>query len=130
MIPLCMTCEARELCGWSAQTSISAFEQELEEARAVIEAAIQQPDKALVFLRPGRLVRIREGAVEWGWGIVCSVSRRPGTTDGLAAPASHYMLDTLLATAAGSMKGARLYALLTEACPAQCNLAILHAGLP
>ena len=81
--------------------------QELADARTVIEAAIQQPDKALVFLRPGRLVRIREGAVDWGWGIVCSVSRRPGgAADGLAAPASHYMLDTLLATAAGSMKGA------------------------
>ncbi len=83
--------------------------QELADARAVIEAAIQQPDKALVFLRPGRLVRVREGAVDWGWGIVCSVSRRPGTNgaaDGAAAPASHYMLDTLLATAAGSMKGA------------------------
>ena len=88
--------------------------QELSEARAVIEAAIQQPDKALVFLRPGRLVRIREGALDWGWGVVCSVSRRPGT-DGLAAPASHYMLDTLLATAAGSMKGVcRL--------PQTCNL--------
>jgi len=75
----------------------------------VIEAAIQQPDKALVFLRPGRLVRVREGAVDWGWGIVCSVSRRPGNNgaaDGAAAPAAHYMLDTLLATAAGSMKGA------------------------
>ena len=83
--------------------------QELADARTLIEAAIQQPDKALVFLRPGRLVRVREGAVDWGWGIVCSVSRRPGSNgaaDGAAAPASHYMLDTLLATAAGSMKGA------------------------
>jgi hypothetical protein len=102
--------------------------QELSEARAVIEAAIQQPDKALVFLRPGRLVRIREGALDWGWGVVCSVSRRPGT-DGLAAPASHYMLDTLLATAAGSMKGVCL-CVPNAVCDAQCAAAPLSDGLP
>lgn len=34
------------------------------------------PDKCLHFLRPGRLIRVREGKTEWGWGVVVSVARR------------------------------------------------------
>ena len=120
-------------CDATLKISHAGEQQELADTRAVIEAAIQQPDKALVFLRPGRLVRIREGAVDWGWGIVCSVSRRPGNgaADAMAAPASHYMLDTLLATAAGSMKGASRSThtaarLRTPALCASCHCGYAH----
>lgn len=34
------------------------------------------PEKCLHFLRPGRLVKVREGRNNWGWGVVVSVSRR------------------------------------------------------
>ena len=69
-------------------------------------AAMRQPDKVLHFLRPGRLVRIREGEdVEWGWGILCCVQRRAGGATGPTDPRDLYMLDVLLPCAAGTVAG-------------------------
>ena len=76
-------------------------------------AAIQQPATCLHFLRPGRLVRIREGALDWGWGIVVSVMRKTVAVNAAVqaddlGPASAYILDLLLSCDAASMKGALL----------------------
>ena len=72
-------------------------------------AAIQHPAKCLHFLRPGRLVRIREGHIDWGWSIVVSVMRKTVAVNAAAqsddlGPASAYILDLLLWCDAASMK--------------------------
>lgn len=48
------------------QAAIEEYKQlrgQLSEAERLIAAAIQQPDRALNFLRPGRLIRVKEGQV-------------------------------------------------------------------
>ena len=75
-------------------------------------AAIQQPDKVLHFLRPGRLVHVLEAAaegqpVDWGWAIVVCVHRRVAAGGAAAAePSKNYFLDLLLACAPGSVLSA------------------------
>ena len=74
-------------------------------------SALQQPDTCLHFLRPGRLVRIREGPLDWGWGIVVSVMRKAVAVNaafqpGDMGPASSYILDLLLSCDPASVKGA------------------------
>lgn len=34
---------------------------------------VLQPERVLPFLRPGRLVCVREGPLDWGWGVVLAV---------------------------------------------------------
>ena len=73
-------------------------------------SALQQPAKCLHFLRPGRLVRIREGAIDWGWSIVVSVMRKTVAVNAAVqsddlGPASAYILDLLLCCDASSIKG-------------------------
>ena len=76
-------------------------------------AAIQQPATCLHFLRPGRLVRILEGTLDWGWGIVVSVMRKTVAVNAAVqaddlGPASAYILDLLLSCDAASVKGMSL----------------------
>ena len=70
-----MEAELREIEAQSAalqlegQAAIDEYRQlrsALADAEARIAAAIQQPDHALAFLRPGRLIRVREGMVSDG----------------------------------------------------------------
>lgn len=49
-------------------------------------AATQRPDRCIHLLRPGRLVRVRAGASDWGWGVVVSVLHTPPRADGTAPP--------------------------------------------
>jgi len=59
--------------------------QELEAAEAVVLAATQRPDRCIHLLRPGRLVRVRAGARDWGWGVVVSVLHTPPRAEGGAS---------------------------------------------
>ncbi|MCO5558510.1 hypothetical protein L7F22_012095 [Adiantum nelumboides] len=44
---------------------------------------ILRPERVLVFLAPGRLVKVRDGANDWGWGVVVNVvKKQPATQDG------------------------------------------------
>jgi rRNA-processing arch domain len=43
---------------------------QLAAARGVVQAAVTRPDVCLPFLPTGRLVRLREGATDWGWGVI------------------------------------------------------------
>lgn len=89
------------------------FLQDIARYETVMLSAIQQPAACLHFLRPGRLVRIREGSLDWGWGIVVSVMRKAVAVNaGVQAddlgPPSAYILDVLLSCDAASVKGALL----------------------
>ena len=44
-------------------------------AEEALLPALLRPDHCLHFLRPGRLVAVREGPLDWGWGIVLAVHR-------------------------------------------------------
>ncbi|MCO5560310.1 hypothetical protein L7F22_013922 [Adiantum nelumboides] len=70
---------------------------------------ILRPERVLVFLAPGRLVKVRDGADDWGWGVVVNVvKKQPGGQSTLPSSIlmsprpSFYLVDTLLhcATAA------------------------------
>ncbi|GLT69777.1 hypothetical protein SLA2020_419030 [Shorea laevis] len=39
-------------------------------------AEITRPEWVLYHLRPGRLVKIREGGTDWGWGVVVNVMKK------------------------------------------------------
>eukprot|EP00878_Enallax_costatus_P020504 GHUV01021680.1.p1 GENE.GHUV01021680.1~~GHUV01021680.1.p1 ORF type:complete len:478 (+),score=125.68 GHUV01021680.1:174-1436(+) len=97
------------------QAAIDEYKQlrgQLADAERLIALAIQQPDRALNFLRPGRLIRVQEAQDDWGWGIVVSVMRKRSPTDhndsnNAAAEtnaAAFYIIDTLLPCQAGTWR--------------------------
>ncbi|KAL3644258.1 Helix-loop-helix protein 2 [Castilleja foliolosa] len=71
---------------------------------------ITQPERVLSFLLPGRLVKVREGGTDWGWGVVINVVKKtpPASSSMPAALASScsnsYIVDTLLHCSLGSSK--------------------------
>ncbi|CAK8579420.1 unnamed protein product [Lathyrus sativus] len=46
-----------------------------------------RPEMILYFLVPGRLIKVREGGTDWGWGVVVNVVKKP---------VGGYIVDTLL----------------------------------
>ncbi|EFN51423.1 hypothetical protein CHLNCDRAFT_28067, partial [Chlorella variabilis] len=88
----------------AAAEEYSAGKQDLEEQLAVVRAAMQQPQHCVHFLRPGRIVRVTEGARQWGFGVVVSAFRKqPQERQGVSeAAAAAYVVDTLLCCAAPS----------------------------
>ncbi|XP_002963518.2 DExH-box ATP-dependent RNA helicase DExH10 [Selaginella moellendorffii] len=87
----------------------------LAELERQLMSEIIRPDRIIVFLQPGRLVKVRDGADDWGWGVVINVVKKP-TPGGplpstiVAAPrAASYLVDTLLLCAPGmELDGSRL----------------------
>ncbi|KAB2599973.1 superkiller viralicidic activity 2-like 2 [Pyrus ussuriensis x Pyrus communis] len=64
---------------------------------------ITRPERVLYFLLPGRLVKIREGGTDWGWGVVVNVVKKPSSGLGtLSSRAGGYIVDTLLHCSPGS----------------------------
>ncbi|KAK4486738.1 hypothetical protein RD792_006689, partial [Penstemon davidsonii] len=45
-------------------------------------AEITRPERVLSFLLPGRLVKVREGGTDWGWGVVVNVVKKPPAASG------------------------------------------------
>ena len=84
--------------------------QELNEQEAVILREMRQPHRCLHYLRPGRLVAVREGSVDWGWGVLVNVTRAGRPSNGHGAdligtsgndPTDNYIMDVLLPCAPG-----------------------------
>ena len=59
--------------------------QDISEQQRILLPYMIRPDRALHLLRPGRLVRVREGPNDWGWGIVLAVRAAP-TANGKVRP--------------------------------------------
>ncbi|KAI4352733.1 hypothetical protein L6164_006954 [Bauhinia variegata] len=55
---------------------------------------IIRPERILYFLLPGRLIKVREGGTDWGWGVVVNVVKKPSGT--LPSHVGSYIVDTLL----------------------------------
>ncbi|KAI4382083.1 hypothetical protein MLD38_008089 [Melastoma candidum] len=76
---------------------------EIAQLEKKMMAEMTRPERILYFLLPGRLVRVREGGTDWGWGVVVNVVKRP--TAGLGSFPSRgggYIVDTLLHCSQGS----------------------------
>ncbi|KMT03799.1 hypothetical protein BVRB_8g189430 isoform B [Beta vulgaris subsp. vulgaris] len=56
---------------------------------------IMRPERVLYYLLPGRLVKIREGGTDWGWGVVVNVVKKPPATSGTVPRGGGYIVDTL-----------------------------------
>ncbi|KAI6682661.1 hypothetical protein NL676_036542 [Syzygium grande] len=70
---------------------------EIAQLEKKMMAEITRPERALFFLLPGRLVRIREGGTDWGWGVVVNVMKKPSTGLGtVPSRGGGYIVDTLL----------------------------------
>ncbi|KAL5706662.1 RNA helicase [Ranunculus cassubicifolius] len=65
---------------------------------------ITRPERILYFLLPGRVVKIRDGGTDWGWGVVVNVMKMPSAAGNNMPPArgSGYVVDTLLHCSPGS----------------------------
>ncbi|KAG0627922.1 hypothetical protein M758_2G238400 [Ceratodon purpureus] len=76
-------------------------------------AEVLRPERVLLFLKPGRLVKIRDGGDEWGWGVVVNVVKKATPNSGTAspavasAPASSYIVDVLLYCASGVIQAGK-----------------------
>ncbi|KAM0017735.1 putative RNA helicase [Helianthus debilis subsp. tardiflorus] len=72
---------------------------EITELEKKMMTELTKPERALLFLLPGRLVKVREGGTDWGWGVVVNVVKKPPPQQG-SLPAtsrgSSYIVDTLL----------------------------------
>ncbi|KAK4432727.1 DExH-box ATP-dependent RNA helicase DExH10 [Sesamum alatum] len=71
---------------------------------------ITRPERVLSFLVPGRLVKVREGGTDWGWGVVVNVVKLPSAASGslpaalASSRSSSYIVDTLLHCSLGSIE--------------------------
>ncbi|MCL7036748.1 hypothetical protein MKW94_029337, partial [Papaver nudicaule] len=69
---------------------------------------ITRPERVLFFLLPGRLVKVQDGATDWGWGVVVNVVKTASSASSALPPTasssrgSDYIVDTLLHCALGS----------------------------
>ncbi|KAL3642841.1 Helix-loop-helix protein 2 [Castilleja foliolosa] len=81
---------------------------EMAQLEKKLMTEITQPERVLSFLPPGRLVKVREGGTDWGWGVVINVVKKtpPSSSSVPAALASSrsnsYIVDTLLHCSLGS----------------------------
>ncbi|GAB4854072.1 Helix-loop-helix protein 2 [Ancistrocladus abbreviatus] len=68
---------------------------------------ITRPERVLYYLQPGRLVKVREGSTDWGWGVVVNVVKKASASLGslpstLSSRGGAYIVDTLLHCSSGS----------------------------
>lgn len=69
---------------------------------------IIRPERVLCFLDTGRLVKIREGGTDWGWGVVVNVVKNSSVGTGSSSHGGGYIVDTLLHCSTGfSENGAK-----------------------
>lgn len=72
---------------------------QLDKLRDSLREFTNQPIHALPYLQPGRLVKVREGDEDWGWGVIVNFQKKTNAvndkaiSDGLNAK---YIVDVLL----------------------------------
>lgn len=75
---------------------------QLEDDKAEV---IRHPSYSLPFLQPGRLVAVRQDALDFGWGCVVSYQKRvpKGVEEGRAPAHSLYVVEVVLHCASGTV---------------------------
>eukprot|EP00887_Chlorella_sp_A99_P003989 scaffold11.g3989.t1 len=95
----------------AAAEEFAVLKAQLAEAEATVRAFKQRPDYSVHFLRPGRLVRVQQGGVDWGWGVVVCLfkqtDRLPPAGSAGANGAGAYVVDVLLCCAEGGRRDER-----------------------
>ncbi|PWA56547.1 helicase superfamily 1/2, ATP-binding domain-containing protein [Artemisia annua] len=91
----------------SGEADVAEFHKlklEMSELEKKMMAEMTRPERALYYLLPGRLVRVREAGTDWGWGVVVNVVKKPAPPVGSlpATRGSSYIVDTLLHCSIGS----------------------------
>ncbi|KAH7674653.1 RNA helicase protein [Dioscorea alata] len=75
---------------------------EIAQLEKKMMSELTRPERALYFLVPGRLVKVRDGGTDWGWGVVVNVVKKSPPAVGSMPPAlaaartGSYIVDTLL----------------------------------
>ncbi|KAG9449318.1 hypothetical protein H6P81_009283 [Aristolochia fimbriata] len=81
---------------------------DIAELEKKVMTEMTRPERVLYFLLPGRLVKVRDGGTDYGWGVVVNVVKKPAAPLG-ALPSSlgsfrssgAYMVDILLQCSPG-----------------------------
>ncbi|XP_062094055.1 DExH-box ATP-dependent RNA helicase DExH10 [Humulus lupulus] len=87
----------------SGEVAVSEYHKiklDIAQLEKTMMSEIMRPERILFFLQPGRLVGIREGGTDWGWGVVVNVIKKPSAV--LGARGGGYIVDTLLHCSPGS----------------------------
>ncbi|KAJ3696285.1 hypothetical protein LUZ60_001662 [Juncus effusus] len=81
-------------------TEYHKLQLDVAELEKKIMSEIIRPERVLLYLVPGRLVKVRDGGTEWGWGVVINVVKKPSSSSSSSATSSsvgyNYVVDTLL----------------------------------
>ncbi|XP_066308301.1 DExH-box ATP-dependent RNA helicase DExH10-like isoform X1 [Miscanthus floridulus] len=88
----------------SGETDLAEYHKlglDISELEKKIMSEMIRPERALLYLVPGRLVRVRDGSTDWGWGVVVNVVKKPPVSGTLppalsASRSNNYIVDTLL----------------------------------
>lgn len=92
----------------SGQAEVAEYHKirlDIAQLEKMMMSEITRPERILFFLLPGRLVKIRDGGTDWGWGVVVNVLKKPSAPMGTLPSASRgsgYIVDTLLHCSPGS----------------------------
>src|SRR5690606_34359299 len=77
--------------------SYANIRNQLESMRQQLQKEITKPTHSVPFLQPGRLVRIRDGSDDWGWGVVVNFQKKKNIDPNIALhKADQYIVDVLL----------------------------------
>ncbi|XP_022888748.1 DExH-box ATP-dependent RNA helicase DExH10 [Olea europaea var. sylvestris] len=100
--------------GEAEVTEYHKLQLEIAQVEKKMMAEMMRPERVLYFLQSGRLVKVREGGTDWGWGVVVHVVKKPSAALGSLPAAlassrgSSYIVDTLLQCSFGlSENGSR-----------------------
>ncbi|CAI9760569.1 unnamed protein product [Fraxinus pennsylvanica] len=94
--------------GEAEVTEYHKLQLEIAQVEKKMMAEMMRPERVLYFLQSGRLVKVREGGTDWGWGVVVHVVKKPSSALGSLPAAlassrgSSYIVDTLLQCSFGS----------------------------
>nr|CAB3489307.1 unnamed protein product [Digitaria exilis] len=88
----------------SGETDLAEYHKlglDISELEKKIMSEMIRPERALLYLVPGRLVKVRDGSTDWGWGVVVNVVKKPPASGTLppslsASRSNNYIVDTLL----------------------------------
>ncbi|KAK1577381.1 hypothetical protein Q3G72_021268 [Acer saccharum] len=74
---------------------------DLAQLEKKLMSEITRPERVLYYLGSGRLIKVREGGTDWGWGVVVNVVKKP-SAGSLPSRGGGYIVDTLLHCSPGS----------------------------
>jgi len=83
------------------------LDKELERKREELRQIVARPEHIAPFLNPGRLVRMKDGANDWGWGILIAAGRQKivaEADDEAVESEPQWVLDVFLPCEPGSFE--------------------------